>query len=98
MVDDTAALESLLRLLDEGERRYPYVTLPRLRRLAAQPQFGGIRRQLPRLLRRAQDEGLLFADERLRLTRTDAVIPVHLYRLNRRHPRVRAALGLTDEL
>jgi hypothetical protein len=87
-------------LVEATEENYPSVTVERLGRLARNhPGWKGLTGKTARLVREAVANGILLSDTRHRLTRSGAIEPIVIYRLNRRHPVVahladeNAALG-----
>jgi hypothetical protein len=89
-----ARLEALFHLFEAAEEMYPYVTVPRLRRLArAERDWAPLSGSMAALVRDALEKGALFSDKRLQLTRSGSLRAVRVYRLNRRHELVATVLG-----
>jgi hypothetical protein len=78
-------LGAFVALVRAAEDSYPYVSLERLRRLARrEPRWKHLSANLARLVEQTMASGLLLCDNRHRLSRTGAVQPIRIYRLNRR--------------
>lgn len=81
-----------IALVERAELRYPYVSLRRLSALArAEPTNAG--RGIGRWLRVAVARGIVLVDARQRVRRDGAIVSEQVYRLNRTHPSVVAALA-----
>jgi hypothetical protein len=94
--DVDGALDDFVRLMDAAEERYPYVSLERLRRLAGRdPAWSRLGGRTARLLRTALKAGMILSDSRTRVTRDGRLVPIQVYRLDRRNTRVAGVLGLT---
>src|SRR5919197_5453526 len=79
--------ESFVRLVEATEETFLYVTVERLGRVArTQPGWKELTGKTRRLVREAAANGILLSDTRHRLTRSGAIEPIEIYRLNRRHP------------
>lgn len=82
----------IVSLLDATELAFPYVTLERLRSLA-RSEHPGARLAIGRWLGEAIGRGVVFVDARHRVRRDGRIVPERIYRLNRTHPLVAAALA-----
>jgi hypothetical protein len=82
-------MRSFVGLVEATEENFPFVTVERLGRLArSQADWTELAGGMRRLVREALAEGILLSDTRERVTRSGAIEPIEIYRLNRRHPLV----------
>jgi hypothetical protein len=86
-----------IRLVEVAENSYPYVTAERLRSLArSSDRWLPLAPEIGALLREALDARILLSDRRTRISRSGALRPVRIYRLNRVNPSVSQTLETTE--